>query len=1184
MFTLDRMELHGFKSFFGRTAFEFKPGIIAVVGPNGCGKSNIGDAISWVLGDQSPRSLRADRMADVIFNGSEARRPLGMAEVTLKFMATNGAADKAEEFSITRRLFRDGNSEYSLNGLRCRLKDIQDMLARSQVGSRLYSVIEQGKVDLILTAKPKDRRTLFEEAAGIMGYKAKRRVALGKLEATQANLLRINDILTEVSKQAGSLRRQVAKARRYERLQETIRTRRGWLLRSKLADLERDGEASAATRRQLADREAGHAAALAKSEAEVEAIRRRVEEGDETLRRDRDRMADLLRALDRDRLQKERSKEQKEESLKAILRWSAEATEIGVRLGEREADLGQRTARLEEHRQKLSELEAHLQEREQEQKRRLQELEDFQRDAEATRVALLAALDAQAEARAGRDRLEQDRRRLSERLVEIEAEAQSAMADRDAREVEMEELAAQVAARGAELEETRRERESVEAMLASEIEALQGISAGRESLAAAIASLEERARALEEAARAQDETGRALEAVLELSVQGQIRSLGRAADAFDVEAAWVPAVEAALGELLGAAVMREDQDIVQAVRLLREQSRGRGAFIAAAQPGSPTAEIPADLRDDSRCLGSLAAKAALKGEFGRALERSLGNFLIASDIAAALELHGRHPGWSFVTPKGDLVRSSGLVQGGAAPPEGRGVLSRRRLQEDLEAQLAARVDEQRRLEADREARAGRRAALEERSTQLEERLRERDRHLVEARLLSAQRGEDRQRAAKAIQLAEEERARLAQEAVVLEQGKKACEETLQNAEQRRKALEESLSGGAGRLTGHREAMTAGAESLGAFRSEVGAERETIRREEEAHSAWVVAAGEERERLEKARAEAAAASDLVRGLESSMAALEESLRLSETERAALAARLETGETEAATHRQELSAAELSARSSRGELEEARRRVAEAEVEAARLEVELKHLETAAREETGGGLEELRARMLPEGEISAQAIEEEIAQMKGRLERLGAVNLAALEQYREMDERTRFLANQKKDLEEAIESLNDTIRKINRTSREKFLEAFMQIQQSFNRSFVTLFGGGKAELRLMEDEGDVLECGIDVVASPPGKRLQNITLMSGGEKAMTAVALLFALFRYRPSPFCVLDEVDAPLDEANVGRFTRMLRELTPETQFILITHNRRSMEAADLLYGITMEEPGVSKVVSMRLDH
>jgi chromosome segregation protein len=230
-----------------------------------------------------------------------------------------------------------------------------------------------------------------------------------------------------------------------------------------------------------------------------------------------------------------------------------------------------------------------------------------------------------------------------------------------------------------------------------------------------------------------------------------------------------------------------------------------------------------------------------------------------------------------------------------------------------------------------------------------------------------------------------------------------------------------------------------------------------------------------------------------------------------------------------------------------------------------------------------LDGLRALPLPEGEFSAAAIETEIVDLKGRLDRLGAVNLAALEQYQEMEQRQEFLAKQKKDLEDSIESLNDTIRKINRTSREKFLEAFEKIQEGFNKSFVTLFGGGRAELRLLEDE-DVLECGIEIIASPPGKRLQNITLLSGGEKAMTAVALLFALFRYRPSPFCVLDEVDAPLDEANVGRFTRMLRELTPETQFILITHNRRSMEAADLLYGITMEEPGISSVVSMRLDN
>ncbi|MCI0410307.1 MAG: chromosome segregation protein SMC, partial [Acidobacteria bacterium] len=396
-------------------------------------------------------------------------------------------------------------------------------------------------------------------------------------------------------------------------------------------------------------------------------------------------------------------------------------------------------------------------------------------------------------------------------------------------------------------------------------------------------------------------------------------------------------------------------------------------------------------------------------------------------------------------------------------------------------------------------------------------------------------------------------------------------------------LEDRIAAGVEALTSRREEMTAQAESLGAFRSEVASRREAISKEAEALASWKQAAAEERGRWERARNEAGTATARVQSLEASLNTLAVALGGAEKERAELASRLESMELAAATQKSELLLAEQREKAARTALDELRGRSSLAEVEVARLDVEHKHLEASTREEMSLTLDALRALPLPEGEFSAVAIESEITDLKGRLERLGAVNLAALEQYQEMEQRHEFLAKQKKDLEDSIESLNDTIRKINRTSREKFLEAFEKIQEGFNKSFVTLFGGGRAELRLMEDE-DVLECGIEIIASPPGKRLQNISLLSGGEKAMTAVALLFALFRYRPSPFCVLDEVDAPLDEANVGRFTRMLRELTPETQFILITHNRRSMEAADLLYGITMEEPGISSVVSMRLDN
>jgi chromosome segregation protein len=1182
MFTLDRMEIHGFKSFFTRTAFEFRPGIIAVVGPNGCGKSNIGDAISWVLGDQSPRSLRADRMSDVIFNGSESRKPLGMAEVTLKFMKTNGGPDPSEEFVVTRRLFRDGNSEYCLNGVRCRLKDIQEMLVRSQVGSRLYSVIEQGKVDLLLTSKPKDRRYLFEEAAGVLGYKAKRRVALGKLEATQMNLVRIHDILAEVTKQTSALRRQVAKARRHQRLHESLRSRRGVLLRSRLEELERETGRAGAARNLLSDQGAGLAADLAKVEAEVERLRRAGEEGEIEIRRVRDRLNDLSRALDRDRMQQERSREQREESLRAILRHSGEAAEMSARVAEREAEVARLAAQLEEAVRSSRELERELEIREEEQRRRLEAQEAAEREVESSRSDLLSTLDRQAEARSRRERIEGDRKRLGQRREELLRERQVAQQESEKKRIEQEEAEASVSHGSSELSRVRQDRDAASEALAAEQKRLEEIAVRLEGLAGTIAQMEERLRSLEEAERGAGGNAEALKSILTLASEGKLSAKGRAADAIEVEPRYLAAAEAALGDLLEAVLVQGSRDILEGVRHLREAARGRCGFYPSR--GEPPAgpALPDELRGDPRCLGSLAEKATLKDSAVSSLQEALRSTLLAVDLPSALDLHARYPGWTFVTPEGDLVRPEGLVQGGGVV-ESRGILSRRHLQRVLERQLAEAKGERDGCEREREQRESVRLALTQRAGALEARLRDQDAELVEARLRLARLEEDARHAERARQVAAEEDRRLEEERESLERENTQLGETLAAAEATRKEKEEGIARSAEGLGAHRETVTQGAEALGAFRSEVASRRERIGHEEAVLATSSKAAAEDRERMERAREQAAASTAMVSSLEAALASLEESLRLAEQERVKLAGELERMEMDAGTQKGGLSLLEQQEKAARAALDDLRGKAAEAEVEVARLEVEHKHLESTTRDELSLSLDELRALPPPEGEASIAQLEAEIAQLKERVESLGAVNLAALEQYQEMEERHQFLAKQKKDLEESIESLHETIRRINRTSREKFLEAFEKIQESFNRSFATLFGGGKAELRLMEDE-DVLECGIEITASPPGKRLQNISLLSGGEKAMTAVALLFALFRYRPSPFCVLDEVDAPLDEANVGRFTRMLRDLTPETQFILITHNRRSMEAADLLYGITMDEPGVSRVVSMRLEN
>jgi chromosome segregation protein len=1176
------MEVYGFKSFYGRTQFEFRHGITAVVGPNGCGKSNIGDAISWVLGDQSPKSLRAERMADVIFNGSEARKPLGMAEVTLRFLGPNGGPEKPEEFLVSRRLYRSGESEYLLNGSRCRLKDIQETLSRSNVGSRLYSVIEQGKVDLILASKPKDRRGLFEEAAGILGYKAKRRVALGKLEATQTNLLRIHDILSEVQKQAGSLRRQVARARRYQRLQDAIRSRRGVLLRTRLNDLDLEEGRGTAARRELADREAEASARLSRSESQVESLRRRFEETELEARAGRDRLNDLDREMDRNRLLLQQAGEQREEARRAIARWAGEVEGIRGKLADRAARLRERRAAIEESRNAARALEAELNGKEEEQRRRVDCLGNAERASEECRAALLTALDRLAEARGLADRLEQAVRSHTERSRTLLQEIESARQDLEKRRVELDEAAVLGAALGSEAERLRGAREGAEKALAQEDKSLAGIAARREDLAATTAQIEERRRALEEDPVGSAGSGRGIAAVLTGAREGRLRIQGRVSDALDVEPAWTAAAEAALKEVLRAVVVEAPAEALRAVEFLRQGSGGRCAFLPVGEGSREPADLPAELASHPRCAGRLLEKIR-SGGLERSLQALLDKTVLVSDLESALDLATRHPEWTFVTREGDLLQAGGLIQGGAPESEHEGILLRRRSREEQGRLMEAARKERDRLETEQEERSAARKAILDRIAALEEKIRDKEREKMEAALRLDQRQEETARVRRTLDLAEVERQRLETETEDLLSERRRVTATLSEAEGQRADLETQIAEAARRVAEARAETAAGGDLLASFRSRVAVEREKIRAGDEEIAGAEREVAEEEERMRRAEREGQAASEQVGNLESAAVGLEESLRGGQAARTEAAARLEGLEKDLAAVRTGLLSAEQTEKVDRSLVGEVKAKISEADVAAARIAVELKHLESSCLEELAMDLGGVRSLPLPEQEISSAQLEQEVADLKARLETLGAVNLAALEQFREMEERHAFLAKQKKDLEDSIESLHDTIRKINRTSREKFLEAFERIQEGFNQTFHTLFGGGKAELRLMEDE-DVLECGIEITASPPGKRLQSITLLSGGEKAMTAVALLFALFRYRPSPFCVLDEVDAPLDEANVGRFTRMLRDLTPETQFIVITHNRRSMEAADLLYGITMEEPGISKVVSMRLEN
>jgi len=1274
---LERMDIHGFKSFYARTRFEFPEGITAVVGPNGCGKSNIGDAISWVLGEQKASSLRSDKMEDVIFNGSQGRKPLGMAEVSLHFKnvravadaacgtidhdalagpvtavdapavlaegngngnghgdaaalievaagiavvaeiaapdaglaavapggidvadagiaaEAGGAADAAdvagsrfaledlpEEVVVTRRLYRSGESEYALNGRRCRLRDVQDLLAKTEIGTRLYTTIEQGKIDQILLAKPKERRTIIEEAAGILGYKNKRRQTEQKLEATQANLLRIADITGEVDKQIQSLRRQAAKARRYRRLMETLREKRAVVAWRRLLGCDAGLEEVRTALDDLRGKEAAATADLARGEAEVEALRLALESAEEEARQRRDAIHAL--DLEADRLS-QRLKAGEDQVRELTERAASAETETGTlaaRAAGQETQRDGLTAALAEEAARVTEAEAAHQHEEAGRDARAGAIAAAEAELERLRGTLVDRLDRLAEIGRRRAALEEQARSAAAGVERLEKEAAEAAGGRDAIRAAIQGLSAAGATMRAALEGRARSHQELSAGLESSAARLGAAERHLEEMRGRGAALAERLEGLQAIERQHAGLGEGVAEILRGA--GGFAPRGVVGERIDVPPGLERAVAAALGRLQDAVVVGSIGEAAQGVAHLRREPKGRVAFVAETGAGAALPPGPAKAAQDG-VLGLLSEM--VQGvEPDGAVAGRLRRVLLVADLETALRVHSASPGFGCVTRDGDLIEADGVLIGGDGPELQHGLLARRAERADLARQREVIERDLAALESGtadlRSAAAALQAELETSAGSVQADQRD----LFQAELILQQKESELARLEGALPLLGAERERLGREHLERGAEAEALAAGLQSQEDGRRAAEAEIRSASERLAAEREQLDAAQRRAGEARAAVAAGHQRLAALARERESVEDGLREIRQRIarnadEKHEIEARAAA-----LRSQDAALKGELDTTRTARAAAAQADEAALAGLAYDRSLMHAREQSARDGRSRLTDLRQALQETEIRKARLASDLGHLETTCRDDLNLTLEALRAAPpVLEESRTLEEEEAEVARAREGLEAIGPVNLMAIEQCAELEERFTFLSAQKKDLEDSIESLRDTIRRINRESRQRFMTAFEAIHAGFQESFVALFGGGRAELRLQDGEEDVLEAGIEIAAQPPGKRLQALSLMSGGEKALTAVALLFALFRYRPSPFCVLDEVDAPLDEANVERFTGLLRGLTGETQFILITHNRKSMEAANLLYGITMEEPGVSKVLPLRFE-
>jgi chromosome segregation protein len=1168
MFRLDKLEIHGFKSFYDPAHLSFPSPMTAVVGPNGCGKSNICDAIIWVLGENRASHIRGETMDDVIFQGSARRRPLSMGEVTLTLATVNGDSNHPMSddgrITINRRVFRTGESEFRLNGKRVRLKDISDILMDTGLGIRNYSVMEQGKIDLILSNKPQDRRRLIEEAAGITKYKTKRRAAEMKLEETQQNLLRIDDTLAEVTRNLNSLKRQAGKARRHKELSEQLSTAKRALYKGRIVAAQ--AEQSAADEGVAASQasESELAAQLATDEAELAENRTSLTGKSSRASHVREEVASLSGDVERLRSFMEQSETNLGDLVQRSENAQTQIAQLESEGAEQQALLDERSQALELARGERNRLREIAEQAERDRQERSDEVRRHEKALTDAREMLMRTIAKISEARNQVHQIEVAVEKCEFYLGKLSESARKATESRDgARSLSVEwdervheaeellEMTRQLA-RDAVIrnDELSVQRNGLRDTLAGARDRVSQMTYKIDSLRTLLISLE-----------SQDEDVR--RAILEL-----IPNATPAAEAVRATEGFEAALDTLLRDVSKAVVVDTAATATNAIARLRKRGAGRGAFITLDYEASGEGGRRGD------------AKYAVVGEgpIADAVRLAMPEAYIVGTLREALDRSKERPSATFVTLEGDIVRGP-LVIGGKSENATPGVFSLKRQLSDLEAALGSEESrasdiaiQLQTIEEELRAADDARILAEERARAAEQELRERRSNRERA-------NQELDRFERDLAVASEEQTLYAEEKEQLIARKNAAIAGLQQLEQQETDCQEQIRQHEEELANLRSTFEAVTEAASKARVDVEASAgnvNAIQREHENLSRIVISLGarttqlqQEIESLARKREETEAAVERSRGqLDESLTKLHElsEMRIGlEAEVADLQVSVEELETRAVASRELWNTAKDSLFES-----ERRRDRARSAFDLLREQISL---------DLHAGIDALADVEPPADDDGRAALEAEVAKLSDGLEKIGPVNVLAIDEHTELEQRESFLRTQRDDLVQAIDSLRGTIRKINLTSRELFRDAFNAINEYFTEIFISLFGGGTARMQLLDEE-DVLESGIELVAQPPGKKNQSIALLSGGERALTALALLFAIFRYKPSPFCILDEVDAPLDEINNERFVRLVRDMSRDTQFIVITHSRRTMEAADVLYGVTMEEAGCSRLVSV----
>ncbi len=1255
---LKSLTLHGFKSFADKTHFEFHKGVTGIVGPNGCGKSNVVDAIRWVLGETSAKALRGDEMADVIFNGTDKRKPVGLAEVTLT-MADCEESLKVDfnEVALTRRVFRDGRSEYRLNNTVCRLKDIHDLIAGTGIGRAAYSIMAQGQIDMLLSSKPEDRRTVFEEAAGITKFKSQKREALRKLEYTEANLLRVADIVAEVKRQMGTLQRQAAKARRYQTLLEDTRLLDTHLAHKQYTEFSGEKSESENQVRMLAN--------------QIEELQRKLQTAETEAAQTREAYHALESQISQARQQAQELRSQMQSAEGRIGFNKERSEELEGRIRQNEEQIAANEELLDQARRDLANAD--------------EQLLAITNNIQTRQLAMNEHVSVHQSILPERSRLESDRRSIRESIRQFEGQMaasearaqslsnqisadrqrheslahdrQTAAQARESSQIEYDELQRNIQ----ELEETRNQLDEKAKDCAREIierrRQRDAMNNELNGLQRNLTQRKSRLEILEQLLQKGEGLSSGTQSVLSGLDNPEVYSTGvrgLLASSIEVDPDFIPAIEAALKDHLQAVLLTESELAAQIIDRLTDHKMGRASLVphdfCNLRNAADRELMPAG------AIAWATDKVRVKTGVQSLIDHLLHNVIIVDDLHTALRMKREMPHLAIATMRGEFISTDGIINGGASKEEGSSTLRReaevRQLRTEVEAlelqfmekedavkTVSAQLEDMQREEVSLREQSQRaregfsqyqgkisvvQRALQQATAKLESV--EWDQNQIQERIGGSESQINQLREAAAIAQEQLESSRVREGELELE-----MESFL------RRELESSE-----RLNELRTALALEQSALHSIerqKAPLGVRLQELQagmnRFSEEINTWRV-------RIQQSDAENARFQEQIESQRGAIAAIEEHLQARTEERAGLFEQVSQLETQLTQLRQSynglnesrnraevaLTRVDLRLENLINQVQErysfhieafepdyhvlmvtieeqkkARSRGKKAAANAAENSDSSESTETTVSEvsDQTEAIEEPEVKEVPaisnrdddedlenivipgeEAQPDWAFVMEVVYELRQKLEGIGPVNLDAIQEFEELEERHNFLDTQHNDLVKSKDELLQVIAKINETTKTMFVETFTQVRGFFHDNFRELFGAqAKADLMLI-DEGDPLESGIEIIAKPPGKKLQTISLLSGGERSMTAVALLFSIYQVKPSPFCVLDELDAPLDETNIGRFLKMLDKFIDNSQFIIVTHNKRTMSRADVIYGVTMQEFGISKPVGVRM--